>query len=130
MAARLADGRRAFVKAASAQRATSCAGILLAQRRRVPPPADSASAKDNSKKYPAVDAGTGIVAVTAGGPADRAGLRPGDVIKSAGGTPTADTQALAGVLAAAGPGDQITLSVVRGAQDLTVKLTLGELPGN
>ena len=75
-------------------------------------------------------AGTGIVAVTAGGPADRAGLRPGDVIKSAGGTPTADTQALAGVLAAAGPGDQITLSVVRGAQDLTVKLTLGELPGN
>ena len=75
-------------------------------------------------------AGTGIVAVTSGGPADRAGLRPGDVIESAGGTPTTDTQALAGVLAAADPGDQITLSVVRGAQDLTVKLTLGELPGN
>ena len=75
-------------------------------------------------------AGTGIVAVTGGGPADRAGLRPGDVIKSAGGTPTPDTQALAGVLAAADPGDQISLSVVRGAQQLTVKLTLGELPGN
>jgi putative serine protease PepD len=75
-------------------------------------------------------AGTGIVAVTSGGPADRAGLRPGDVIESAGGTLTTDTQALAGVLAAADPGDQITLSVVRGAQDLTVKLTLGELPGN
>jgi putative serine protease PepD len=75
-------------------------------------------------------AGTGIVAVTSGGPADRAGLRPGDVVKSAGGTPTPDTQALAGVLAAADPGDQITLSVVRGAQELTVKLTLGELPGN
>jgi S1-C subfamily serine protease len=75
-------------------------------------------------------AGTGIVAVTSGGPADRAGLRPGDVIESAGGTPTPDTQALAGVLAAADPGDQVTLAVVRGAQDLTVKLTLGELPGN
>jgi len=75
-------------------------------------------------------AGTGIVAVTSGGPADRAGLREGDVIEAAGGTPTPDTQALAGVLAAADPGDQITLSVTRGGQDLDVKLTLGQLPGN
>jgi S1-C subfamily serine protease len=73
-------------------------------------------------------AGTGITAVTSGGPADRAGLRPGDIIRSAGGTPTPDTQALAGVLAAAHPGDQITLSVLHEAQDLTVKVTLGELP--
>ena len=75
-------------------------------------------------------AGTGIVAVTSGGPADRAGLREGDVIQAADGTPTPDTQALAGVLAAADPGDQITLSVTRGGQDLDVKLTLGQLPGN
>jgi S1-C subfamily serine protease len=74
-------------------------------------------------------AGTGIVAVTSGGPADRAGLRPGDIIAAADGTPTPDTQALAGALAAAHPGGQLTLSVVRGAQALTVKLTLGELPG-
>jgi len=74
-------------------------------------------------------AGTGIVAVTSGGPADRAGLRPGDVIKTAGGTPTPDTQALAGALAAADPGDQVTLSVTRGGQDMDVKLTLGQLPG-
>ncbi len=51
-------------------------------------------------------AGTGIVAVTSGGPADRADLRAGDVIKAADGTPTPDTQALAGVLAAADPGEQ------------------------
>jgi len=75
-------------------------------------------------------AGTGIVTVTSGGPADRAGLRAGDVIRTAGGTPTPDPQALAGVLAAADPGDQLTLSVERGGQELTVKLTLGELPGS
>ena len=75
-------------------------------------------------------AGTGIVAVTEGGPADHAGLRPGDVIQAAGGTATPDTQALAGVLAAADPGDQLSLSVIRAGQELTVKLTLGELPGN
>jgi S1-C subfamily serine protease len=73
-------------------------------------------------------AGTGVVAVTSGGPADRAGLRPGDVIQAVGGTPTPDTQALAGVLAAAHPGDQIALSVIRDGQEQTVKLTLGELP--
>jgi len=75
-------------------------------------------------------AGTGIVTVTSGGPADRAGLRAGDVIRTAGGTPTPDPHALAGVLAAADPGDQLTLSVERGGQELTVKLTLGELPGS
>jgi S1-C subfamily serine protease len=75
-------------------------------------------------------AGTGIVSVTSGGPADQAGLRPGDVIEAAGGTPTPDTQALAGALAAADPGDQLTLSVTRAGQELTVKLTLGQLPGN
>src|SRR3984885_11312790 len=75
-------------------------------------------------------AGTGIVAVTSGGPAGQAGLRAGDIIRAAGGTPTPDTQALAGALAAAHPGGQLTLSVVRGAQALTVKLTLGELPGS
>jgi S1-C subfamily serine protease len=75
-------------------------------------------------------AGTGIVTVTSGGPADKAGLRPGDVIGAVGGTPTPDTQALASVLATARPGDTVTLSVARGAQELTVKVTLGELPGN
>jgi S1-C subfamily serine protease len=75
-------------------------------------------------------AGTGIVAVTSGGPADRAGLRAGDVIQSAGGTPTPDTQSLAGVLAGADPGDKVTLAVIRGEQELTVELPLGQLPGN
>jgi S1-C subfamily serine protease len=73
-------------------------------------------------------AGTGIVAVTGGGPADQAGLRAGDIISAAGGEPTPDTRALASVLAAARPGDQVTLSVVRGEQQLSMRLTLGELP--
>jgi type II secretory pathway component PulM len=56
--------------------------------------------------------------------------RDGRAIRTAGGTPTPDTQALAGVLAAGRPGDQLTLSVLRDGQELTVKLTLGELPGS
>jgi S1-C subfamily serine protease len=74
--------------------------------------------------------GTGIVAVTSGGPADKAGLRAGDVIRTAGDTATPDTQALATALAAAHPGDKMALEIVRGTERLTVTVTLGELPAS
>ena len=86
--------------------------------------------------------GAGIVAVTGGGPAARAGLRPGDVIRSFGSAPTPDAAALSQALAAARPGEQVTVAVTRGAQgtaqgtlqgtaqELTVRVTLGELAGS
>jgi S1-C subfamily serine protease len=75
-------------------------------------------------------AGTGIVSVTPGGPAARAGLRAGDVITSAGRTPTPDTAALAQALATAEPGQAVTLTVTRDGQPRNVQVTLGELPGS
>jgi S1-C subfamily serine protease len=74
-------------------------------------------------------AGAGIIAVTSGGPADRAGLRAGDVITSVSGKPVPDTAALAGTLAAREPGQRVAVTVVRDGQERTVQLTLGELPG-
>ena len=62
---------------------------------------------------PGQGVGVGVVAVTSGGPADRAGLRPGDVIKSAGPEQTPDTSALSQALAAARPGDKLTLTITR-----------------
>jgi putative serine protease PepD len=75
-------------------------------------------------------AGAGIVAVTPGGPADKAGLRPGDVISKAGQTPTQDASALSEAVAAARPGQQVTLTITRGTHQLTTQITLGELPGS
>ena len=75
-------------------------------------------------------AGVGVVSVTGGGPADRAGLRPGDVIRAAGKEQTPDTTALSQALAAARPGDKVTVTVSRDGQDRTVQVTLGELPGS
>ena len=72
--------------------------------------------------------GVGVVTVTSGGAAERAGLRPGDVIKSAGQQQTPDTTALSQALAAARPGDKVTVTVSRDGQDRTVQVTLGELP--
>ncbi len=74
--------------------------------------------------------GTGIVAVTSGGPADRARLRPGDVIQSIGPDRSPDAAAMAQALAAARPGDRVTVTITRGTQNLTVPVTLGELPGS
>jgi S1-C subfamily serine protease len=72
--------------------------------------------------------GVAVVTVTDGGPADRAGLRAGDVITKAGPRETTDTTALSQALAAASPGDKITVTVSRDGADRTVPITLGELP--
>jgi putative serine protease PepD len=75
-------------------------------------------------------AGPGIVSVTAGGPADRAGLRAGDVIQAVGQTRTPDAGALTGALAARDPGQAVPVTVDRGGQTVTGQVTLGELPGS
>jgi S1-C subfamily serine protease len=79
---------------------------------------------------PGPGAGVGVVSVISGGAAERAGLRPGDVITSVGGSQTPDTTALSQALAAAQPGDKVTVTVSRDGQDRTVQVTLGELPGS
>jgi S1-C subfamily serine protease len=72
-------------------------------------------------------AGVGVIAVTQGGPADKAGLRAGDVIRSVQGTPTPDTTALTGALASMRPGQDASVAIVRDGQEMTVHVTLGEL---
>jgi len=94
--------------------------------RRAAPGAQIATI-DGTAGYPS---GAGIVAVTPGGPADRAGLRAGDVIRSAGPRPTPSAEALSQALAAMRPGQTITVAIIRGQQPLTVPVTLGQLPGS
>jgi S1-C subfamily serine protease len=75
--------------------------------------------------------GTGVVRVTGGGPADKAGIRPGDMITSINGTPTSTPSALAEVLAGFKPGATVKVAVTRpdgGGQ--TVEVTLGQLPNS
>ena len=74
--------------------------------------------------------GVGVVAVTGGGGAERAGLRAGDVITAVGGAQTTDTTALSQALAAAEPGNTVTVTISRDGQDRSVQVTLGELPGS
>ena len=74
--------------------------------------------------------GAAIVAVTPGGPADRAGLRAGDVIRSAGSRPTDTAEALSQALTALRPGQTIKVTILRDGQTRAVPVTLGQLPGS
>ena len=75
--------------------------------------------------------GVSVAAVTPGGPAAKAGLRPGDVITAVNGTATPDTETLAAVLAGLHPGQQVPVSVTKAGGGTTTRhLTLGQLPGS
>ncbi|MHC3474873.1 S1C family serine protease [Streptomyces sp. 7R007] len=71
--------------------------------------------------------GVGIVAVTEGGAADKAGLHAGDIITQLDKARITDTQSLAEALAAKSPGDQVTITYIRDGHTLTTQATLGTL---
>jgi len=72
-------------------------------------------------------AGVGIVGVTPGGAAARAGITAGDTITALAGQPTASLAALQSVLAAHKPGDHVQAQLTRNGTETTVTLTLGTL---
>jgi S1-C subfamily serine protease len=74
-----------------------------------------------------IDHGALIVEVTANGPADRAGLKSGDVIVRVDGKEVNSVASLGDVLLSKEPGDSVSVQVQRGNQQLTVTVKLGEL---
>ncbi|MEV4227450.1 trypsin-like peptidase domain-containing protein [Streptomyces bobili] len=71
-------------------------------------------------------AGVAVVEVTGGGPADRAGLRAGDVITGLGDTPVTTITSLAEELAGMRPGERTTVTFTRNGDARTVDVTLGQ----
>jgi serine protease Do len=69
-----------------------------------------------------------IAEVTKDSPADKAGLKAGDVISAANGTAISTPDALVKLVQAAKPGDKVTLSIVRDGTDDEIVVTLGENP--
>jgi serine protease Do len=71
-------------------------------------------------------AGANVFAVEPGTPADRAGLRAGDVIITLDSQPIENSTALTSLLARRHPGDRVELGVVRDRQRRNITVTLGE----
>lgn len=64
-------------------------------------------------------------AVTVGGPADKAGMKPGDVILKIGETEIDSVATLQREMRGKRPGSKITLEIQRGTEKLTLEITLG-----
>jgi S1-C subfamily serine protease len=75
-----------------------------------------------------IDHGALITGITTGGPAAKAGLRSGDIIVQVDNKQITDVATLADALLGKNPGDRVQVHVYRGSQQLTVNVTLGELP--
>jgi Do/DeqQ family serine protease len=68
-----------------------------------------------------------INSVEAGGPAERAGLRRGDVITGLNGQPVPDSNTLRNRVAGTQPGGEVTVTYLRDGKEQTARVTLGEL---
>lgn len=69
-----------------------------------------------------------VNSVQAGGPAEKAGIKMGDVITAFNGASVIDNNNLRNMVASTQPGTEVTLTLLRDGREVRVALTLGELP--
>src|SRR5688500_107727 len=74
--------------------------------------------------------GASVTAVSTGGPADRAGIRRGDVVTAINNQPVIDHNSLRNQVAGLGPGSNASVTLVRNGREQKVQVALAELPPN
>jgi serine protease Do len=84
----------------------------------------------NNGAFIAPSSTPGSSSVIAGGPAANAGLQQNDIITAVNGTSINQTNSLTSLLDQYQPGNQITLTVLRGSQTLHISVTLGTEPSS
>jgi len=68
--------------------------------------------------------------VTRGGPADKAGLKNGDVVRKINGQNVDGSSQLTAMVTNMNPGTEVTMDIIRDGQPMTVRVTLAERPAN
>jgi Do/DeqQ family serine protease len=69
-----------------------------------------------------------IAGVLRGGPADKAGVKPGDILVEVQGKPVADPAGMLNLIAALAPGQAAKLKLKRQGQDVDASITVGRRP--
>ena len=72
--------------------------------------------------------GTLIAGVLRGGPADRAGIKPGDILVAVESREVLDSTSMLNLVAALEPGKQATLKILRNRNEMSVNVSVGKRP--
>ena len=84
-----------------------------------------------AKKFDVPDTSGALVSeVTAGGPADKAGIKNGDVVRKLNGQTVEGRDQLTAMITNVNPGTEVKLDILRDGQPMTVRVKLGERPAN
>jgi serine protease Do len=82
-----------------------------------------------AKQFKSPDTAGALVSdVLAGGPAEKAGLKDGDVVRKLNGQVVDDPGQFTAMITNLNPGTEVTLDILREGQPMTIKVTLGERP--
>jgi serine protease Do len=83
--------------------------------------------QDLAKQFKVSDtSGAFVQDVTQGGPADRAGIKPGDVIRKFDGRSVSDSDQLLAMVAGTNPGSTVPVEILRNGESLTFKVTVDQ----
>ena len=82
----------------------------------------------DSFKLGATD-GVLVAGVQRGSPADRAGIKPGDIVLTIDGKPVHDPDSMRNLIVALAPGKQAALRLKRGQNNLDLQVNVGKRPG-
>ena len=72
--------------------------------------------------------GTIIAGVLRGGPADKAGIKPGDILLAVGDKPVSDTVSMLNLVAQLTPGEKVSLTVLRKSNKTELSVVVGKRP--
>jgi serine protease DegQ len=71
-----------------------------------------------------------IAGVVRNGPADKGGIRPGDILVAVDGKPVADTNQMMNMIAQLVPGEPATMTILRKNKEAKLELKVGKRPSN
>ncbi|HYL87152.1 MAG TPA: Do family serine endopeptidase [Burkholderiales bacterium] len=96
-------------------------GWIGVEVQEITPPVAESFKLDNTR-------GALIAGVLRGGPADKAGVKPGDVLLEVHGKPVADPAGMLNLIAALAPGQSVKMKLRRQGQDIDATVTVGRRP--
>ncbi len=100
----------------------------LAESFKLPKVPSGPNGPSGQNAAPGTARGAIIAGVMRGGPADQAGVRPGDVLLEIGGKPVSDSPGMLNLIAQLKPGEKASLTLLRAGKNIELAVLIGQRP--